>query len=178
MPTLADILVRGRECGACTLCCKHVTIDTPELKKMSGVFCTHCVEGRGCQIYETRPPVCHSWFCGWRVMPHLDDSWRPDISEVLISITAEDIPPSYRSPGMRIDLVGSIEKILWPPLVSLIGGAIQNRTAIFLSVPGKPGTASGKVFLNEALAIAHASRDLARVRNTLLQAAELCARSP
>jgi hypothetical protein len=107
-------------------------------------------------------------------MPQLDDSWRPDISKILVTITNEDIPASYRSPGMRVDLLGSIQKVLWPPLVNLIGGAVHNRVGIFLSVPGKPGQVSGKVFLNEALAAAHASRDLARVRSALLQAAELC----
>jgi hypothetical protein len=111
-------------------------------------------------------------------MPQLDDSWRPDISKVLVTITAEDIPAPYRGPGMRIDLLGSTQKILWPPLVNLIGGAIQNRVPVFLSVPGKPGHASGKLFLNDVLAGALANKDWPRARNTLLQAAELCAAPP
>jgi hypothetical protein len=178
MPTLSDILVPGRECGACTVCCKDLLIDTPELKKVCGELCVHCDAGRGCRIYERRPEACRSWYCGWRVMPQLDDSWRPDISKVLVTITAEDIPAPYRGPGMRIDLLGSTQKILWPPLVNLIGGAIQNRVPVFLSVPGKPGHASGKLFLNDVLAGALANKDWPRARNTLLQAAELCAAPP
>lgn len=178
MPTLSDILVPDRACGACTICCKHLLLDTPEVKKAYGELCPHCVKGSGCQIYETRPTSCRSWYCGWRVMAQLDDSWRPDISKILVAITAEDIPVSYRSPGMRIDLLGSVQKVLWPPLVNLIGGAIQNRVGVFLSVPGRQGQASGKIFLNGALAAAHASRDLARVQSALLKAAEACVNLP
>jgi hypothetical protein len=155
-----------------------LTIDSPELKKLPGVLCTQCKEGQGCQIYETRPPVCRGWFCGWRVMPQLDDSWRPDISQILVTLTGDDIPPSYKGPAVRIDLLGPVQKILWPPLVNFIGGMLERRVPLFLSVPGAPGYVSAKVFLNEAMAIAHASRNLARVQQALLQAVELCADHP
>jgi hypothetical protein len=49
---------------------------------------------------------------------------------------------------------------------------------VFLSVPGRQGQASGKIFLNGALAAAHASRDLARVQGALLKAAEACVNLP
>ena len=39
----------GRECGACTLCCK--VFDVPVLEKPAGQWCKHCLPGRGCGIH-------------------------------------------------------------------------------------------------------------------------------
>ena len=41
-------LVSGRECGPCTVCCKTLKIDAPELKKLADV-------------------VMHALHVGWRV---------------------------------------------------------------------------------------------------------------
>ena len=53
-------LVRQRECGACTACCKTLKIEAPELKKLADVLCPHCANG-GCAIYQSRPRVCQAW---------------------------------------------------------------------------------------------------------------------
>jgi len=72
-------LVPGRDCGDCTVCCTWPTIDKPEIQKESGVTCKHCT-AQGCGIYETRYPICRTYFCAWRCMDMFDDSWRPDRS--------------------------------------------------------------------------------------------------
>jgi hypothetical protein len=175
---LEQNLVPGRSCGGCTVCCKHLTIKVPELKKLPGYLCVHCTEGAGCQIYETRPPVCRNWYCGWRFMPQLDDSWRPDLSEILIRFQFEDIPPGYTGPALNLELIGSLQKILWLPLVEIIGGALENRLPVFLSIPGTPGHVSGKLFLNDNMAVAYASGQLVQVMNELVRAVEAGVKHP
>src|ERR1700727_3622496 len=69
----ADIApVPGRVCGDCTVCCTAMAIDKPEIQKEAGVTCRYC--RGGCTIYETRPPLCHDYYCGWRQLPILDES--------------------------------------------------------------------------------------------------------
>jgi hypothetical protein len=113
-------LVPDRHCGSCTSCCKDLTIDSDELKKPPGVVCSHCVEAKGCGIYETRPTVCRSWFCGWRQMRNLDDSWRPDLCEILVTPAAEGhIPAGYPREGLTFELIGSLDRLTWPPSCKL-----------------------------------------------------------
>ena len=42
------ILVQGRQCGTCTLCCKLLGIK--EINKPDWTWRTHCKPGRGCEI--------------------------------------------------------------------------------------------------------------------------------
>jgi hypothetical protein len=105
-----DYLVPGRECGECTACCTHLHIDEPELQKPGGVTCGNCRENAGCTIYATRPKVCRTWFCCWRIMAEFDDSWRPDKSNILITLETANIPPEYVS----VVRCASTSSVLWP----------------------------------------------------------------
>ena len=93
--TISDILfgepVVGRECGDCAVCCVLPRIDTPELKKAAGEACPNCT-GQGCGIYETRPPICHAFECGWKRVEDMPPEARPDRLGFLISIDMEDVP--------------------------------------------------------------------------------------
>src|SRR5512138_2208001 len=88
-------LVPGRECGACTACCTHLKIDTPELQKFAGSDCEHLLPQRGCGIYERRPPICRGFHCAWRQLRVMPEDWRPDLSGVLVVVTSEGVPPGY-----------------------------------------------------------------------------------
>lgn len=68
-------LVPGRSCEGCTLCCKLTAI--PELKKPAQRWCQHVDIGKGCTIYEDRPPVCRQFYCGWLIDERIGDDWRP-----------------------------------------------------------------------------------------------------
>ena len=57
-----------RICGPCTVCCTVLKIEAPELRKGAGTSCKH-LRGAGCGIYESRPPVCQQFLCGWRLFP-------------------------------------------------------------------------------------------------------------
>ena len=153
-------LVPGRECGRCTVCCKTLKIDAPELKKFADVLCNHCTEGAGCKIYEHRPSVCEGYYCGWRGMAHLSEHWRPDRCGILISLVGkgEDIPAEFPQVGLKFDVVDSPRVLVWDPLIKFIGSEIQRRRPVFLGVPAPIGYERRKVFLNYAMAPAVASR--------------------
>jgi hypothetical protein len=153
-------LVPGRECGECTVCCIVATIDSPEFKKVQGVACQHCLPGSGCGIYLTRPPVCRIWYCQWRRLAWLDDSWRPDRSQIMLRPTDDEVPPGYASPtGIVFDILGPCDILLAEKVIEAVGNLIDARIATFLSVPGRPGYASGRVFLNPLLDAAVRHRD-------------------
>lgn len=50
-------------CGTCTMCCRFLGVR--ELDKQPGKWCQHCIAGRGCQIYESRPQSCRDYACMW-----------------------------------------------------------------------------------------------------------------
>jgi hypothetical protein len=171
-------LVPARDCGTCFVCCKELTIQEPELKKPPGMLCRHCVETKGCGIYETRPQVCRSWFCGWRQMQNLDDDWRPDRCEILITAATDHIPPGYAPEGLTLELIGSRERVTWPPFLQLVRALIENNLPAFLSVRGAPGYTSGNIFLNDKLAGPLAANDQRRVMQILFAAVEACVALP
>jgi len=171
-------LVANRECGACTACCRELPINDPELKKAPGILCVYCVEDKGCGIHETRPQVCRVWFCGWRQMPQLDDGWRPDRCEIIITGAVQDIPAGYPREGLSFELVGSLERITWPPLVQAISALIANSVPVFLSVRGAPGYVSGHVFLNDELSGVIALGDPEKIAHMLRGALQACVDIP
>jgi len=170
-------LVPGRECGGCTVCCKELTIDSAELKKPPGLLCAHCT-GQGCGIYQSRPLVCDGFYCGWRQMPLLDDGWRPDRSEILITTATKHIPAGYPPQGLTFELTGSLERVGWPPFLNLVCDLIEDRIPVFLSVRGEPGHVSAKIFLNDRLVAAIMARDPQWVVNGMLDAVEICIAHP
>ena len=78
-----DQLVAGRSCDGCTMCCKLLSIDV--LDKPRAVWCSHCDKKRGCEIYDERPLVCRSFFCGWRRLADLDERWKPSHAKFLVN---------------------------------------------------------------------------------------------
>lgn len=163
-------LVPNRECGECTICCKVLVIDEPDLQKLPGITCPNCKAGAGCQIYDTRPAVCRGFFCGWRVLPELREDWRPDRSGIIIRMMKEYIPPGLNPVGLRFLVVGRTDVIFSPGFVEYLGRLIMNRVAVFLSIRGPDGFSDVMVLLNDHLAPAVASRDRNKVVKILSDA--------
>ena len=153
-------LVTGRECGSCTVCCRTLKIDAPELKKLADVLCENCILGGGCRIYDTRPSVCAAWYCAWRKLPHLTDHWRPDRCGILICFVGqgEGIPPEFPQLALKFDIVDSPRVLAWDPLIKFIGSEIANGQPVFLGIPTPVGYERRKVFLNYAMAHAVQAR--------------------
>ena len=78
-------LVPGRTCGSCMLCCTVMLVE--ELNKPSGVTCSYAAAGSGCTIREHRPRSCRRFFCGWRLDPHIDSLWKPNICGFVLTIS-------------------------------------------------------------------------------------------
>ncbi len=142
-------LIPGRDCGGCTVCCVWPTINKPEIQKLSGAACRHCTLG-GCGIYETRPPVCRSYYCAWRTVDIFSDDWRPDRSGVLPYIETEGISEDFDlSTGIGLMLVGHPLKIVrqkW--FQDFVVTGVTSSVPLFLSLPGPRGHQAATVSLN------------------------------
>jgi hypothetical protein len=66
------------------MCCKLLAID--ELAKPLDRWCAHCKPGKGCGIYDTRPPPCRTFFCGWMTDGGFGPEWRPDRAKFLLGL--------------------------------------------------------------------------------------------
>jgi hypothetical protein len=74
----------GRQCGACTLCCKVYAL--PELEKPPGVWCRHCAPGKGCAIHDALPEQCRRFFCLWMTDGKMPPEWRPDRAKFVLTV--------------------------------------------------------------------------------------------
>jgi hypothetical protein len=105
-------LAPGRECGACTACCKIPRIDVPALLKPAGVMCPNC-SGSNCSIYEARPEPCRTFFCLWRKVATMPEELRPDRIGVMftIEVVAQPQNPFEREfvIGRAIDSLADFE---------------------------------------------------------------------
>lgn len=71
-----------RTCGTCTLCCRLPDID--ELSKPANAWCTHCIEDKGCTIYESRPKLCRDFLCLWMEDAQFSDDWNPSQTHMMV----------------------------------------------------------------------------------------------
>ncbi len=83
----APTLVAQRNCDGCTLCCNVMGV--PTLDKPGATWCAHCAVGRGCGIYETRPPECRSFYCHYRQLADLPEHWQPLRSHMVMTSQSE-----------------------------------------------------------------------------------------
>jgi len=142
-------LIPGRDCGDCTVCCEALTINKPEIQKVSRSLCKHCTS-HGCGIYETRFPICRGYFCAWRTVEIFDESWRPDKSGVMPYVETEGISDGFDlSTGIGLMLVGHAEKIVrqrW--FQDFVVTGVMNSVPLFLSIPGPRGHQAATTSLN------------------------------
>lgn len=147
-------LVPGRACGACAVCCTLMAIDKPEIQKEAGVTCRHCKSG--CAIYETRPGLCREYFCGWRQLSILDDSWRPDRSGVFTEL--EEVNGVT---GIKLVLAGNpLKTIRQPWFIDFVMQGVRGNIPLVMGLPGPRGFQGASVDLNtrEMLAACGVSR--------------------
>ncbi|MDR3525813.1 MAG: hypothetical protein P4L57_00935 [Rhizomicrobium sp.] len=162
----------AKRCGACSVCCKDLMFEMDGALKLAGVMCPHATPPHGCGIHDCRPSVCRTYFCGWYYLPSLDEEWRPDQSEVLISLRA----PDGLTDGIEFMLLGSPEKLSWLPLVRYIATLIVDGAPVYLALPGEPGYQSPWVYLSDIAALkdAIARRDLDATTAALKAALQIC----
>ena len=164
--------VPGRECGTCTVCCYALPIDSDELQKLPGEVCVNCT-GRGCRIYEARPRTCRGFYCGWWLLPQLDEDWRPDKSGVLITPQNENIPDRFvLREGIEFMILAGEDAACRPGFVETILYFVRHEVATFIAIPGPVGYFATRTFLNDALAENAARNDRNGALATLLRILE------
>ena len=134
-----------RACGPCTVCCVVLKIDVPELRKKARVPCRH-LTGSGCGIYESRPPVCRQFLCGWRLFEELGDDWRPDQSGVLaLRMAPDELPTAWRGApyGVHLVVIGGEAAVMRPAFAAYVARLLASRIPVLLSA------ASPHILLNE-----------------------------
>ncbi|HET7083651.1 MAG TPA: hypothetical protein VFI23_02705 [Rhizomicrobium sp.] len=142
-------LIPGRDCGGCTVCCVFPTINKPEIQKLSGARCRHCAS-TGCGIYDSRPPVCRSYYCAWRTVDIFSEEWRPDKSGVLAYVETEGISQDFDlSTGIGLMLVENpLNTVRKKWFQEFIVTGVMNSVPLFLSLPGPRGHQAATVSLN------------------------------
>ena len=154
-------LVSGRECGECTVCCVVLLIDDKNFKKPADQVCTNLMEKGGCKIYHKRPSVCQDWYCAWRFMVQLDETWRPDRSGVLLRSDENGIIfQPIREPKAAL----TNERV-----IELIGGGVAQGIPMSMSIPTQKGFRSYSISLNEPLEVAVQSRNLVLIQDKIVE---------
>jgi len=154
--------IKGRACGGCTACCVELKIDTPDFRKKAQAPCAH-LTAQGCGIYAARPSICQEFLCGWRLLPELDDSWRPDKSGVLVMRKApSEIPAAYHAPGYGVELAvfGGEAAVTRPAFARQVARLLTKGVAVQMSAR------SPSTLVNEHLDVAET--DLPALTNRLL----------
>ena len=94
------------------------------------VDCRNLIPARGCDFYGSRPSACRPFRCGWRMLGGLDDTWRPDRSNVMIRVEQE---------GLVVQRLASVKQILAQKVFEFIGTCIANGITIFVNMPAHKG---------------------------------------
>jgi hypothetical protein len=154
-------LVPGRGCGDCAVCCTVMAIDKPDIQKEAGITCRYCKGG--CTIYDARPALCRDYHCGWRQLPILDDSWRPDRSGVYAEVEETD-----RGTGLSLTLVGNpLKTVRQTWFIDFVAWAVTHDVLVSLGLPGPPGHQGAALPLNTAEMDAAARTSRTQVKEIL-----------
>ena len=134
-------VVAGRECGSCTLCCKVAAVE--EVSKPNGIWCSHCVAGKRCTIYQTRPPSCRSFYCQWMLEKALGPEWKPERAKFalvkteggrrLTALADPGFPTAWRRPPYYENLKHwAVEAARRAPDIYLVDVLIGRRSIVIL----------------------------------------------
>ena len=156
---METVLVAGRSCGSCNVCCVLPTIDDPSLQKLPGYRCHNALPDGACGIYEARPPLCRVFYCGWRQLKWIREGLRPDLSGVFVRMSkdAASLPGQERF-VVSFTLINA-ESLSAPGLAESLAASIHANIETFLIVPGPPGHTGSRIPLNDLLGDAIRQRD-------------------
>ncbi|MFS7253455.1 YkgJ family cysteine cluster protein [Rahnella rivi] len=159
--SLEKMLIKGRKCGSCSACCVSLRINEPTLKKQADVPCSNLRPQGGCAIYEDRPSVCKTWYCGWRILPMMGPALRPDRSNLLVRFSGSDW--TFQPVSSDHTSVLMSEEVL-----SVIGGLVSNGQKTFISIPTKEGYCHSITLINDVLGEAIRGQSFSEVRGIMM----------
>lgn len=154
-----------KECGECTVCCVHLAIDDPDLKKPADIACVHMAPGGGCALHPHHPQTCRAWQCGWRFLG-LSAAMRPDRSQILL-VPAIGPGPLGQKGGLKVVLTRREGALLAnDEFLNLLAKSVLGDIPFYLTC----GSADAReVFLNDLVGPAIAGRDKQALIDILLQ---------
>jgi hypothetical protein len=134
------MVVQGRACGSCALCCKVLNIAA--FDKPAGKWCSHCTPGHGCGIHAMRPFACRGFYCEWMICKGLGPEWKPERSKFVLSKTSDGrrltahVDPGYASawrasPYYENFKIWAAEGLRQDPM-HLVGVMIGERITVIL----------------------------------------------
>jgi hypothetical protein len=138
---IRGLIVPGRACGTCTLCCKVLSV--PGYEHPPGEWCRFCLPGKGCGIYQTRPYTCRGHYCEWMISKGLGPEWKPDKAKFVLfgsnagrRLTAH-VDPGYpsawrRSPYYENLRAWAAQGVQKTPEMHLIDVMIRDYTIVIL----------------------------------------------
>ena len=157
-----EAVLAARTCGKCTACCRFLPIVEPTLTKPTGVLCQHCKPNRGCTVYELRPGACRGWNCGWRKLPNLAPSWRPDKSGIMLRMDGDPFVD-----GVTVSLIGGAPALRNKQLAPLIGAWVGAGIRVFLQCVGPQGFLPSLTLVNPVIEDAVRAGDMPLVGRAL-----------
>jgi hypothetical protein len=160
-------LVPDRSCGSCNVCCIVPKIDEPALQKLPGCRCRNAQPDGSCSIYEARPKTCQDFFCGWRLLPSVDEALRPDRSGVFLRLTGDTRLVTGQHRFALMVTILHPDGLDAAGLVEAVAMAIAAGVDTYLIVPGPPGHTSCRGSLNDALGEAVGRNDVVAIREGL-----------
>jgi hypothetical protein len=164
------ILVPGRDCGDCNVCCVALTIDDPALQKVQGFRCRNTLPDKTCAIYDSRPRTCRVFFCGYRRLKWVKDTLRPDQSDVLVNLQYENKPGETPvRMGVTFTLL-TAAAVKAEGLAESVAAAVSAGVPVYVQIPGPPGFTWAQARIDETLRPAVYARDKAAILRLLQQA--------
>lgn len=92
-------------CGSCTMCCRPYAVADV---KPANQWCQHCAIGKGCKIYDARPPACVTFECLWLQSQgkpaQMEPELRPDRCKVLFAPSTNERVMTAIVPAHQPDL--------------------------------------------------------------------------
>jgi hypothetical protein len=139
---IGTMVVPGRACGTCSLCCKVLKV-VADFAKPAGQWCAHCRPGKGCGIYATRPFDCRGFYCEWMISKGLGPEWRPERAKFVLfksnggrRMTAH-VDPGYpsawrRSPYYENFKAWAVQAVQKTPEMNLVDVMIGEHVIVVL----------------------------------------------
>jgi hypothetical protein len=137
------------------------------------------MESGGCSIYSKRPTPCREWFCVWRNLSELDDSWRPDKSGVMIEFSDEQFPGIFANRvGFRFTVINKEKATRNNKLAKFLKKQISNGVPCLLSFGIEPAQNPPVTFLNIAMGKAANQKNPNGILGELKKAITACEQQP
>lgn len=96
----------------------------------------------------------------------------------MVTFRFDEIPPGFSTPGIAFDFLGKFRAVLDDRFLRAVGCIVDQRVPVFILVPGKPGEAARRIFMNEGFKDAVARRNKNEVIKQLIDAIEVGVNTP